>query len=61
MKMKVRIVLFSATIALAVSVARAGDINMLGNLSVNSNLTAQTMNSGTCTLTHLIEIHKGVV
>lgn len=60
MKMKVRIVLFSATIALAVSVARAGDINMLGNLSVNSNLTAQTMNSGTCTLTHLIEIHKGV-
>ncbi len=38
----------------------AGQLTINGNVSVVSNVTSTTMNSGTCTLTHLIEIHKGV-
>jgi hypothetical protein len=46
MKMKLRIVALSAGLALVVFGARAGDVNLLGNLSVSSNLTAQSISLG---------------
>jgi len=55
--------IFQATIivALILSAIRPsmGQLTINGDVSVVSNLTAKAINSGTCTLTRLIEIHKG--
>ncbi len=43
MKMKLATVTLSAALALEAVSARAGNVNLLGNLNVNSNLTAQSI------------------
>lgn len=52
MKMNLRTITLSAGLALVVFGAQAGDVNVQGNLGVNSNLTAQSISLGGQTRTN---------